>query len=175
MSKTLIAVAALFAVALSVSPIPQQVGSPLKDVGDLIVGEWTGEGIYAADYPGVGKKGEPFTSTHTCQWTAGEAAVACEGSGSGSTWTALYWWDAGAKQVMYVGVNSGGNYDQGTFAKKGAKLVWESSGYFADGQPVTFKGETIFEDDGDTQIAVGATILDGAPSEFRDIYRRVTN
>lgn len=39
------------------SPAPQQVATPLKDIGDLLVGSWTGEGTYAADYPGLAKKG----------------------------------------------------------------------------------------------------------------------
>jgi hypothetical protein len=61
------------------SPAPQQAGTPLKDVGDLLVGRWTGEGTYAADYPGLGKKGEKFTSAYTCRWVSGQAAIECEG------------------------------------------------------------------------------------------------
>ena len=87
----------------------------------------------------------------------------------------LYWWDAAAEQIKTVGVNSGGNHDEGTIEKQGAKLVWESSGSFADGQRVQYKGETIFEDNGNTKINVGATILDGVRNEFRDVYRRAGN
>ncbi len=175
MSKILISVTVLFAVALSASSGPQQLNTPLKDIGDLIIGEWSGEGIYAADYPGVGKKGEPFTSNHTCEWIVNQAAIRCDGTGFSLSSTSLYWWDAASKQVRNVGVNSGGNYAEGTVAKEGAKLVWEASGSFADGQLVTYKGETTFRDDGNTQISVGATILDGVRNEFRDIYKRVAN
>jgi hypothetical protein len=166
-------VIALLAVTVSASPAPQQVGTPLKDIGDLIVGRWTGEGIYAADYPGIGKKDERFTSTITCRWIAGQAAIECEGVENKSTWTAFYWWDAASKQAKYVGVNSGGNYDQGTITKQGAKLVWASAGSFADGRRVEYKGETAFQDNGNTRIETGAVILNGVRNEFRDTYKRV--
>jgi hypothetical protein len=168
-----IALVALLAVALSASPAPQQAGTPLKDIGDLLIGRWTGEGIYAADYPGIGKKGEKFTSTHTCRWIAGQAAIGCEGVENKNTWTAFYWWDPGSKQVKYVGVNSGSNCHEGTITKQGAKLVWASAGSFADGRRVEYKGETTFQDNGNTQIEAGATILNGVRNEFRDTYKRV--
>jgi hypothetical protein len=177
MSKNLaplgIALAAILVLTVSVSTTAQQAATPLKDVGDLLVGDWTGEGIWAADYPGFGKKGDRFTSTHTCRWAVGAAVLECEGSAGGPTWKSIHWWDAASEQVKMAGVNSGGNWDQGTIAKQGAKLVWETSGSFSDGQAVQYKGETLFEDNGDTQIVVGATILDGVPSEFRDVYKRV--
>jgi len=175
MSNILISLTTLLALALPASSGQQQENTPLQEVGDLIVGEWTGEGIWAADYPGFGKKGDRFTGTETCRWLVGQAAIGCEGAAGGSAWTSLFWWDPVAKQIMTVGVNSGGNHDKGTIMKQGAKLVWESSGSFADGQLVQFKGETIFEDNGNTKIQVGATILDGVRNEFRDIYKRVGN
>lgn len=153
----------------------QAPASALNDVGQALLGSWTGEGVYAADYPGVGKKGEQFTSTHTCRWAAGEAVLLCEGKNNQTTWAGQYWWDPGAKVVRYVGANSGGAFDQGTIAKEGAKLVWASAGYFADGRKVEFQGETLFDDDGDTQIAVGATILGGVRNDFRDTYKRTKN
>jgi len=42
MSRIVIALVALLAVTASASPAPQQVGTPLKDIGDLIIGHWTG-------------------------------------------------------------------------------------------------------------------------------------
>ena len=173
MSRTVITLVALLAVTVSASAAPQQVGTPLKDIGDLIIGRWTGEGIYAADYPGVGKKGEKFTSTVTCRWVAGQAAVQCEGVENKTTWTTFYWYDALSKQVKYVDANSGGNYAEGTMTKQGAKLVWASAGILADGRQVAYKGETTFQDNGNTRIETGATILNGVRNEFRDTYKRV--
>jgi hypothetical protein len=168
-----IVLVALLAVAVSASPAPQQVGTPLQGIGDLIVGRWTGEGIYAADYPGIGKKGDKFTSTVTCRWVAGQAAVQCEGVENKTAWTTFYWYDVPSKQIKYVDANSGGNYAEGTITKQGAKLVWASAGSFADGRRVEYKGETTFQDNGNTRIEIGATILNGVRNEFQDTYKRV--
>jgi hypothetical protein len=160
------------AVSASMTSSPQAPAS-FQEIGDLIVGEWTGEGVWAADYPGFGTKGDSFTSTHTCRWAVGNQAIVCEGVAGGPTWTSLHFWDPVAEQVRVVAVNSGGNYDQGTVVKQGDRLVTETSGAFADGQLVQYKWESIFENDGNTMVQMGATILDGVPTEFRDIYQRV--
>ncbi len=158
----------------SISSGRQQSTSPLLDVGELIVGTWTGEGVWAADYPGIGKKGEKFKVTRTCRWVAGKAAIGCEGSDNQRVWTSLYWWDAAAMEIKNVGVNSGGNWAEGTISKQGTKLVWASSGAFADGRKVEYKGETTFQDNGSTYTETGVTILEGVSNEFSDTYKRVS-
>ena len=70
-------------------------------------------------------------------------------------------------------MDSGGNYAEGTISKQGAKLVWASAGSLRDGRKVEYKGETTFEDNGNTRIETGATILGGVRNEFRDVYKRV--
>lgn len=164
----------LIVAAVSMSTLASAQGSSgLGDVGSLIVGDWTGEGIYAADYPGVGKKGEKFTTTHSCRWAAGRAAISCEGTWGNTPWVGSYWWDPVAKQVRSLRVNSGGNYDQGTISKQGPKLVWASAGSFSDGRNVEYRGETVFENNGNSFIDIGATILGGVRNEFRDTFKRV--
>ena len=167
----LVLVAAGFAVPVSV--IGRQASSPsLQAVGDMLVGNWTGEGVFAADYPGVGKKGEKFTATQTCKWAAGKSALACEGRANQSSWTGLTLWDPAAKQVRTMSVDSAGEFDQGIISKQGDKLVWSSTGHFADGRLVEYKGETLFQDNGNTRIEAGATVLAGVRSEFRDTYKK---
>ena len=168
-----IGLSALLVGSVSASFGQQQSTSPLQAVGDLIIGHWTGVGVYAADYPGIGKKGEKFTTTRTCGWVAGKAAIRCEGGDNETTWTRLHWWDAAAKEIKHVGVDSGGNWDAGTISKQGTKLVWASAGSFSDGRKVEYKGETTFEDNGNTFVQTGATILGGVRNEFRDTYKRV--
>lgn len=158
---------------LAIAAAPTHAAAPLEDYSNLLVGDWTEEGIYAADYPGIGKKGEKFTVTVGCRWTAGRSAIACEGRDARRDWTSLYWWDAGSKQIRSVDANSGGNSDICTTAKQGAKYLWTCAGSFADGRPVKYEGQTLVEDGGNTRIDVGATILEGSRSEFRDTYRRV--
>lgn len=175
MSKILIALAALLAVALSASPTPQQAGTPLKDVGDLIVGRWMAEVTWAVDYPGIGKKGEKVTGYNVCRWIVDRTAIECEWLLGETTGKAIYWWDAASKQVKVFGLDSGGNWDEGTISKQGPKLVVASSGSFADGRRVEYKWETTFQDNGNTRINTGATILGGVRNEFRDTYKRVAN
>ena len=151
---------------------PQQTPSPLQEVAALLLGTWTGEGVYAADYPGVGRKGDTFTSRHTCDWVAGEAALRCEGNFGPAAFTDLYWWDAASREVRTVGINSGGNWAEGTISKQGAKLVWSSAGSLSDGRKVEYRGETTFQDNGNAYVAAGATILGGVASEFSDVYKR---
>lgn len=51
--------------------------------------------------------------------------------------------------------------------------VWASARSFADGRRVEYRGETIFQDNGNTRIEAGATILNGVRNEFRATYKRV--
>ncbi len=150
-----------------------QADSPLKEIGDQLVGNWTEEGIWASDYPGVGVKGEPFTITVSCRWSAGQMAFVCEGGDGRVSWSNFYWWDAGSNQVRYIGANSGGSSEMGTITIQGKKHVWASAGTLADGRPVEYSGETLFEDTGDTRIDIGANVIDGVRSAFRDTYKRV--
>ena len=176
MSKIIVALTALLALALSAAAAPQQAGSaPLKDVGDLIVGRWVSEITWAVDYPGVGKKGEKVTGYDVCRWIADRTAVECEGFAGKTTSKTLLWWDAASKQVKIFGLDSGGNWSEGTFSKQGPKLVGATSGSFADGRRVEYKWEVTFQDNGNTRIETGATILGGVRNEFRDTYKRVAN
>jgi hypothetical protein len=152
-----------------------QTPAPLKQVGDMIVGRWMGEVTWAVDYPGVGRKGEKVTSYSVCRWTADNMGIECEDLSGKATGKSLVWYDASAKIVRQAGFDSGGNWSMGTLTPKGTTLVFESAGSFADGRKVQYKGETTFQDGGNTQIAVGATILDGKRNEFRDVAHRVGN
>ena len=80
-----------------------------------------------------------------------------------------------SKQVKIFGLDSGGNWSEGTFSKQGPKLVGATSGSFADGRRVEYKWEVTFQDNENTRIETGATILGGVRNEFRDTYKRVAN
>ena len=159
--------------ALGLSVLSVQADSPLKQLGDRLVGNWTEEGIRASDYTGISVKGESFTITVSCRWSAGQVALLCEGGDSRVGWLNFYWWDAGSKQVRFISVNSGGNSYMGTIAIQGKKHVWVSTGTLADGRPVEYSGETLFENNGETRTDLCANVIDGVRSEFRDTYKRV--
>ena len=145
----------------------------LNELGDLLIGRWRWEINLAVDYPGVGKKGEQVVGFETCRWIADRNAIECAFAYGKATETWFYWWDAGSKQIKSLGLDSGGNWYEGTISKQGDKLVWKVGGSFADGRPAQVQSETTFEDSGDTRVIVGATIVGGVRNEFRDVGKRV--
>jgi len=173
MSKIFIALATLFALAISTPAQSQGKDTPLSELGDLIVGRWMSEVTWAVDYPGRGKKGEKVTGVEICSWVVDKTAIKCEGYAGETTWIGLYWWDAESKSLKSVGLDSGGNWAEGTIAKSGPKLEGSASGNFADGQRVKYEWETTFTNGGNTRIEKGATILNGVRNEFRDVFERV--
>ena len=145
----------------------------LDELGDLLIGRWRWEINLATDYPGVGKKGDKVAGYETCRSMADRTAIECEFLFGKATETWFFWWDASSKRIKSLGLDSGGNWYEGTISKQGTKLVWMVSGSFADGRPAQVESETTFEDNGDTRVIAGATIVGGVRNEFRDVGRRV--
>ena len=140
------------------------------------IGTWTGSGTYSTDFPGVAKKGESFTTTSTCKWTANRSAVLCQGSEGAEkkeNGVQLIYWDPSTKELRMTLVDSGGNFDQGTGSNKGNKTIWKSSGRFADGRPARFDWTTTFSENGNTQIHAGYVTVDGARNSFSYSVKRV--
>jgi hypothetical protein len=61
--------------------------------------------------------------------------------------------------VKSLWIDSGGNWDMGTAKKQSSKIAFDTAGAFADGTPVQYNGEVALEDNGNTQIIAGATIV----------------
>jgi hypothetical protein len=177
MSKNLIAmpilVLVLFAAGMPALFAQQQAGTPLKEIGDLLVGRWMFEITWAVDYPGLGKKGEKVIGYEVCRWIADRAALECEFMGGKANGKSTYWWDATSKQVRVLDVDSGGNWAEGTVSKQGPKLACVLSGGIIDGNRVEYKWEISFQDSGNTRISEGATILNGVRNPFKDTHKRV--
>lgn len=146
-------------------------------VGTRYIGTWVGSGTYSTDFPGVAKKGDPFTSTSTCSWTAARSAILCqgvEGIERKENGVQLIYWDPAKKKLRMTLVDSGGNFDQGTGSIEADKVVWKSVGRFADGRPVRFEWTTTFSNNGNTQVHSGFVTVDGAKSNFSYSVKRVT-
>jgi len=140
------------------------------------VGTWVGTGVYSTDFPGVAKKGEMFTTTSTCSWTAGRSAILCqgvEGVERKENGVQLIYWDPAKKSLRMTLVDSGGNFDQGIGSIDGDNLLWKSVGNFADGRPVKFEWKTAFSDDGNTMVHSGFITVNGARSYFSYSVKRV--
>lgn len=140
------------------------------------VGTWVGSGVYSTDFPGVAKKGDKFTTTSTCSWTAARSAILCqgvEGVERKENGIQLIYWDPAKKKLRMTLVDSGGNFDEGIGSIETDKLVWQSFGSFADGRPVKFEWTTTFADNGNTQVHAGFVTVDGARSRFSYSVKRV--
>lgn len=149
-----------------------------QGIGVRHVGTWVGSGFYSTDFPGVAKKGEKFTTTSTCSWTAGRSAILCqgvEGVERKENGIQLIYWDPAKKSLRMTLVDSGGNFDQGIGSIDGDKILWKSVGNFADGRPVKFEWKTIFSDHDNTMVHSGFITVDGARSYFSYAVKRVVN
>jgi hypothetical protein len=145
-------------------------------IGKKYIGTWSSSGTYSTDYPGVGKKGDKFTSESTCRWAAGKSAILCEsvaGDARKGNSMQLIYWDPAKKKLQVTIVDSGGNFDQGLGSIEAGKIVWASFGNFADGRAVEFQWETVFSNDGNTHIHTGFVKLDGVQNNFADTLKRV--
>jgi hypothetical protein len=145
-------------------------------IGKRLIGTWSGSGTYSRDYPGVGKKGDKFTSRSTCRWAAGKSAILCEsvpGDARKGSSLQLIYWDPAKKKLRVTVVDSGGNFDQGIGSIEAEKLVWTSFGNFADGRAVEYKWKTVFSNDGNTHVHTGFIEVAGARNNFSDTLKRV--
>ena len=149
-----------------------------QTIGKRLIGTWSGSGTYSRDYPGVGKKGDKFTSRSTCRWAAGKSAILCEsvpGDARKGSSLQLIYWDPAKKKLRVTVVDSGGNFDQGIGSIEAGKLVWTSFGNFADGRAVKYKWKTIFSNDGNTHVHTGFIEVVGVRNNFSDTLKRVAN
>lgn len=145
-------------------------------IGKKYIGTWSGSGTYSTDYPGVGKKGDKFTSKSTCRWAAGKSVVLCEsvaGDARKASGMQLIYWDPAKKKLRVTVVDFGGNFDQGIGSIEAGKFVWVSFGNFADGRAVEYEWETVFSGDGNTHVHTGFVTVGGVRNNFSDTLKRV--
>jgi hypothetical protein len=144
-------------------------------VGKRLIGTWSGAGTYSRDYPGVGKKGDRFTSRSTCRWAAGGSAILCEsvsGDAKKGNGMQLIYWDPAINKLRMTVVDSAGNFDQGIGSIEAGKLEWSSFGNFADGRAVEYKWKTTFSNDGNIHVHTGFVKVDGVQNNFSDTLKR---
>jgi hypothetical protein len=153
-----------------------ELSTEFQAIGKKYIGTWSGSGTYSTDYPGVGKKGDKFTSKSICRWAAGNSAILCEsvsGDARKGGGMQLIYWDPAKKKMRVTVIDSGGNFDQGVGSVEIGKFVWVSIGNFADGRAVRYEWETVFSSDGNTHVHTGFIIVGGVRNNFSDTLKRV--
>ena len=94
------------------------------------------------------------------------------GAGSG---TGLYYYDAGAKQIKFLWVNSSGECSRGILYKEDGHWLEKGTGSLADGTKTTQVSPLTITDDGKTHTYTGTgTVGDKKTDDRHDIWRRVS-
>ncbi|MGI6418828.1 MAG: hypothetical protein ACOX1P_24535 [Thermoguttaceae bacterium] len=169
-------ISTLFVLAALAAPVSAQ-ESNREDFNEFckaIGGRWVGEVTWIVDWPGIGKKGDKVTCY--AELTVVEDGHAMTGRwwGGAGSGTGLCYFDAAAKQIMWIWVNSGGAVSQGTIAKKGkSSWVESTSGCLPDGTKLTHTSTLTFSDDGNTHTYLGGgTAGDKKTDPRHDVWRR---
>ena len=138
-------------------------------------GRFVGEVTWVTDWPGIGKKGEKVT----CYF---EGRIAEDGNvltgrwyGGAGSGTGQYYFDAAAKQINYLWINSGGAFERGILYKKDGHWVETGSGSLADGRKTAHTSTLAITDNGNTHTYTGSgTVRDEKTDDRHDVWRRVS-
>lgn len=105
-----------------------------KEFCQALQGRWVGEVTWVADWPGIGNKGEKVTCYFEGRIAEDGHAITGRWYGGAGSGTGLYYFDAGAKQIKWLWINSGGALGRGILYKKDGHWVEKGSGSLADGR-----------------------------------------
>jgi hypothetical protein len=138
-------------------------------------GRWVCDITWAADWTGFGKKGDKVTAY--VQWTRGQDGNALIGQfygGNGSD-TRLVSYDAGARQIKGMLVDSAGYMENAIICRQGDHWLITGTGSEADGTPFKFRITQKFGDNNNTTtfkgtVRKGDEVID-IPG---DVWRRVS-
>ena len=163
-------------VALS-SPVSAQEATreEFKEICKVLEGRWIGDITWAADWPGLGKKGEKVTT----YWEGtmaedGNALLGRFHGGNGSgTWLLVY--DAGAKRIKGLWINSGGSVSHDIIYKENGKFVQIQSGSHADGTKTEGRCVLTIEENGNKSTWRGGGSIGGKKhDDYTDVWRRLS-
>ncbi|NLX99716.1 MAG: DUF1579 domain-containing protein [Rhodopirellula sp.] len=149
--------------------------TPLQELGDLLVGRWTGDVTLIADWPGIGKKGEKIVGHWSVRWIADKRGLEDEGFAGQGTGKAIYFWDAASKKVRQFTVDSGGTTGESEIWKQDGQWSFRGTGSLADGTKTEGQGTLVVKDCGNTLIVEGTGTVGGkATLPLHDVYRRAS-
>jgi hypothetical protein len=149
------------------------------DFNDYIkatVGRWVGQVTWVADWPGQGKKGDKVTAYVEYKLSEDGNAVVTNFLGGNGSSSSIVVYDAAAKQIKEIAVDSGGTVSINTYSKASAtKWLQTQTGSLADGSKVEGKFEANVSDNGNTWTWSGTTTIGGKKQDdLHDVWRRVS-
>jgi hypothetical protein len=150
------------------------------ELGDALVGKWTGESIVTFDLEGICKKGDVLTIKDTTEWVLDKVALIRKGvyevkGKKVAEGVALITWNAARSQIKAIYTDSLGSNVQSTLRKARGKWVSQDRGVCGDGRKVSAKVEMSFSPDGQscTVTTTESTFGDEQLPDDVTAYRRV--
>lgn len=152
----------------------------LKEVGNILVGEWVMESTTQVAIEGVCNVGDKFVWHSTCEWVADKSALLDRRSYEINGKTALegvnvIGWDPATSRICSVYFDSSGGHIDTTWKKTGEGFVLRHSGTAGDGRKLTSKEAVTVSADQNT-ITVKVTDQVIGDQELKDrelVIRRV--
>jgi hypothetical protein len=169
--------AVVFVVLSTLPAMAQQTTrSDFDALTKALAGRWVGQVTLVADWPGQGKKGDKVTAYVEARSSEdGNALITKYVGGNGSA-SSIIVYDAGAKQIKEVNIDSGGTLQINIYSKVSAtKWGQTTTGSLADGSKIDGKYEANIADNGNTWNWSGTTMIGGKKQDdLHDVWRRVS-
>lgn len=171
-------IAVVLFVAISVLPAmgQQATRADFDEYNKANVGRWVGQVTFVANWPGFGKKGEKVTGYWEAKLSEDGNALITKGfNGTGSS-SSIVVYDAAAKQIKELAVDSGGTISINIYWKVSAtKWAESTTGSLADGSKLEGKFEANITENGNTWTWTGTTTIGGKKQDDQhDVWRRVS-
>jgi hypothetical protein len=146
-----------------------------REFCQVMQGRWVGAMTSVAGVASFGKKGEELVAHGEVTLAENGNALIDKfyaGNGSGIS---LIVYDAGARQIKALLVNSGGGVGQCVFYKREGKWIYQGALSNPDGTKSDFLVTITIADDGNTQTWIGRPVMGGTMGdELKDVWRRVS-
>ena len=174
------AVPAQIVLLIALSALPamaqQATRADFNEFAKVMAGRWVGQVTFIADWPGQGKKGEKVTAYCENRIAKDGNAITTECFGGTGSGVSVIVYDAGAKQIKEMGVDSGGTTFTNIYTKVSAtKWAQTQVGSLADGSKIEGKYEANITENGNTWNWSGPTTIAGKKQDdLHDVWRKVS-
>jgi hypothetical protein len=140
----------------------------------LCQGRWVCDITWAADWPGIGKKGDTVTAylQHTLS-EDGNALVSKFIGGQGSE-TGIWTYDVSDRLIKSMVISSGGSVKYLKIRKSGEAWSFPEIGIEPDGTKVHSNAVLSFHDNGKTAIGIGSGMRGEEKFEFKNTWHKVS-
>ena len=165
-------------VALSALPAMSQQATrtDFNDLTKALAGRWVGQVTWVADWPGQGKKGDKVTGYWEGKLTEDGNALTTKFFGGNGSASSMIVYDAVAKQIKEIVVDSGGTIFINIYSKVSpTKWAQTTTGSLADGSKIEGKYEANITENGNVWSWSGTTMIGGKKQDdLHDVWRRVS-